>query len=131
RHISAVAMRAGQRGIAEQVGQGVGKSLDLIERCARNRSTCADDRITGADEDLGVAIDRARSVLELADEAIVQAAKVLLLGLAQIQVAEKTPEPDRQVAQQRLLDPAEPTHEPRGQAARNSVGQQEVEVLLR
>src|SRR5262249_1412187 len=96
-----------------------------------DRSTCADDRITGADEDLGAAIDWARSVLELADEAIVHAAKVLFLGLAQIQVAEETPEPHRQVAQQRLLDPAEPAHELRDQAARNSVGQQEVEVLLR
>src|SRR5262249_46055199 len=115
---------------AEQVRQRVGKSLDLIEAGAGDRAGRADDRVTRADEDFGVVVDRARALPELPDEAIVQAAKTRLLRLAQVQVGEEAPQGDRQVAHQRLFDPAEPAHELRGQPAGNPVGEQEIEVLL-
>src|SRR6516165_9896996 len=131
RHVAAVAMSIGEHAIAEQLRQGVGKTLDLIETGAGNRTGRAHDRIAGADEDFGIVVDRARSLLELPDEAIVHAAKVRLLRLAQIQIGEEAPQGDRQVAHQRLLDLAEPAHELRGQPAGDPVGEQEIEVLLR
>ena len=56
--------------------------------------------------------------------------KLRLLRLAQVEIGEQAPDADRQVAHQRLLDLAEPAHEPGQQPARDAVGQQEVEVLL-
>ena len=71
---------------------------------------------------------RVRKVL--ADEAVAQALEVRLLGLAQIEIAEQAPDPDREVAHERLLDPAEPPHEAGGQTPRNAVGEEEVQILL-
>ena len=51
--------------------------------------------------------------------------------VAQVDVAEQAPNPDRQLPHQRLLDPTKPAHEPRGEPARQPIGQQEVQVLLR
>ena len=53
-----------------------------------------------------------------------------LLGLAQVEIGERRQAPIEQVADQRLLDLAEPADELRRQPPRNAVGQQEVEVLL-
>jgi hypothetical protein len=38
--------------------------------------------------------------------------------------------PDRGIPHQRLLDLAEPAHEPGQQSPRNAVGQQEIDVFL-
>ena len=56
--------------------------------------------------------------------------KCVFLRLAQVEIGEQPPHADRQVAHQRLLDLAEPAHESRQQAARNAVGEQEIDVLL-
>ena len=78
----------------------------------------------------GSRIDRPGAVLELAGEAVVHAAELGLLRLAQVEVGEHPPEADREVAHQRLLDLAEPADERRGQPPGDAVGQQEIEVLL-
>ena len=84
----------------------------------------------GLTSDGGIGIDRPGAVLQLAGEAVVQARELGLLRLAQVEVGEQPPEPDRQVAHERLLDLAEPAHEPGRQPPRNAVGQQEIEVFL-
>jgi hypothetical protein len=53
-----------------------------------------------------------------------------LLRLAEIEIGEEAPDRYGEVAHQRLLDAAEPAHEPGRQAAGNAVGQQEIEVIL-
>ena len=123
-------MSVDQLAIAQQVLQRVGEALDLKDVGAGDRAGGADDGIARADQDFGPAVDRARAVLELPGEAVVHAAKARLLRLAQIQVREEAPHPDRQVAHHRLLDPAEPAHELGGQPARDPVGEQEIDVLL-
>src|SRR5262249_4281227 len=123
-------MGVDQARAAEQALKGVGKPLDLQQSRAGDRTAGADDRVAGAHKHAGIPVDRPRAVLELPDEAVVHAAKLRVLGLAQVEVGEKTPDADGQVAHQRLLDAAEPPHEPGRQAPRNAVGQQEVEVLL-
>ena len=65
-------------------------------------------------------IDRARAVFQFAGEAVVQAAELRLLGLAQIEVGEQPPQRDREVAHQRLLDLAEPADEA-GRASRRGM----------
>ena len=66
RHVAAIAVGLDQVGIAQQLLERVGKSLDLIEIGAGDRAAGADDGVAGADQDVGAAIDRARAVLELA-----------------------------------------------------------------
>ena len=77
-----------------------------------------------------VVVDRTRAVLELADEAIVQACEFGLFRLAEIEVREQPPDRDRDIADQRLLDAAEPADELSRQPPRNAVGEQEINVLL-
>lgn len=50
--------------------------------------------------------------------------------LRQIQVGNPPPQADRQIADQRLLDFAEPPHEPGHGQAWNAVGEQEIDVFL-
>jgi hypothetical protein len=118
-----VAIPVNQVRCAEQIGERVGEALDLIELDAGDRPTGADDRVAGAHQHGGIMVDRPRAVPELAGEAVVHASKLRGLGLAQVEIAEETPDPDRQVADERLLDPAEPAHEAGQEAARNPVGQ--------
>jgi hypothetical protein len=73
----------------------------------------------------------ASALLQFADEALVHAAEARGLGLAEIEPGEQPPQPDGRVADERLLDLAEPADEQRREPARNAVGQQEIEVLLR
>ena len=79
---------------------------------------------------LGAAIDRARALLQLPDEAIVHAAELGIPRVPQVEVGEEAPQADGDVPHQGLLDLAEPAHEPREQPAGNPVGEQEIEVLL-
>ena len=90
----------------------------------------ADDGVARADHDLRVGIGRAQARLELAGEAVVQALEFGLFGLGQIEIGKQPPAGDRGVADHRILDLAEPAHEPGQRRPRNAVGQQEVEVLL-
>ena len=54
----------------------------------------------------GIAIDRTRALLQPPGEAVVQALEVLLLGLAEVEIAEQAPQSDTGRTQPRLLDPA-------------------------
>ncbi len=71
-----------------------------------------------------------RAFLQLADEAVAQTREMALLRLAEIEVAKQPPDADGNIAHQRLLDPAEPTHEPRGEPPGDAVRQREVETFV-
>ena len=126
----AVSVRLNEIAIAEQVFQRVGKTLGLIELGTGNRAAGANDGIARTDHNIRPAIDRARAILQLAGEAFVHAAEMRLFRLAQIEIGKQPPQPDGQIAHQRLFDPAEPADELRGQPARNAVGEEKVDVLL-
>jgi hypothetical protein len=112
----------------EQVQQRVRHPLGLEQRVALDPTARADHGIAGADQHGGIRVDRPRAVLQLADEAVVQAVEALLLRLVQREVVgEPAPEADREVAHQGLFDPAEAAHQRRGPAAWNVVAEQEVE----
>ena len=53
RDVAAVAVGLDQVGIAQQILQRVGKSLDLVELGAGDRAAGADDGVAGAHQDLG------------------------------------------------------------------------------
>jgi hypothetical protein len=130
--LSAIGLTIGldQSLVAEQILQRVRKSLGLEQRGAADCAAGADDRIAGAHQNVIAALDRAGAVPEFANEAIAKAFEPRLLGFAEIEVREYPPDGNGKIANQRLFDPTEPAHELRRQAARNAVGQQEVEVLL-
>jgi hypothetical protein len=130
RHVAAVAVEIDRVLLAQQIRDRVSRSLDLQEARAIQGTGRADDCVAWAHQDLGAAIDRSRAFPELPDEAIVHAAKPGLLGIAQIEIGKEAPDADRQIAEQRLLDPAEPAYEARGQPARNPVGEQKIDAVL-
>ena len=117
-------------GIAEQIFEGVGEALDLKHMAVRHAAGCADNCIARADDDARVHVDRSGAVLQRAGEAIVQAAKAGLLRIAQVEIGEELPDEHRDIAHQRLLDPAEPAHESGQGASGDTIGQQEVQFLL-
>jgi hypothetical protein len=86
--------------------------------------------IAWAHQTIRVGIYAARTLLEFAREAFVQAVEALLLGIAQVQVREQTPQRDANPAEKPILDAAEPAHETRQQAAWNTVSEQEIDVFL-
>jgi hypothetical protein len=53
-----------------------------------------------------------------------------LFRVTEIEVGEEAPDPQRHVADQGLLDPAEPTDEPGQHASRDAVREQEVQIVL-
>ena len=131
RRIGAVAIERGVAGIPEQLLQPIARALDLKKPVAVDPAAGADDRVARAGQDFGIRIERPRAVAQLANEAIVQAAEFRLASVGQVDVAEQPPDDDREVAHQRLLDAAEPAHEPRREAPWQPVGEQEVEPLMR
>ncbi|MCR5864456.1 hypothetical protein [Aquincola sp. J276] len=90
----------------------------------------ADDGIAGAAQQRGIGGHRAGTGAQLAGEAVVQAGKALLLGIAQVEVGEQPPHRDRQPRQQRAAQLAEAAHPARERDARDAVGEQEVQVFL-
>ena len=108
----------------------IGKALGLIKLRAGDFAAGADDGIAGADKDIGTGIDRARTILQFAREAIVHAAELRSLGLPQVEARKLPPNPDRKVADDRLFNAAEPADELSREAARNAVGQEEIDILL-
>ena len=130
RDITAVAVRVHEVALGQEFAERVRKSLGLVEPGAGDRAASADDGVARAHQDVRPAVDRARAVLELADEAIVHAAEARFLRLPQVEIGKEPPRADRQIAHQRLLDAAEPADELRDQPARNAVGEQEIDVLL-
>ena len=75
-------------------------------------------------------IDVARSSLQLAREALVQALELACPRFTQIELREDAPYGDAEIAYQRLLEPAQPAGEQRQPAPWEAIGQQEIQVLL-
>ena len=130
RHVAAVATLLDQMGVAQKIVQRVGKALDLMEGGVSDGAAGADDRVTGAYQCVGAGVDRPSAVLEFSDEAVMHAAELIFFRLAQVQIRKEAPRCDRQIADERLLDLAEPAYELRGQSARNTVGDQEIQIFL-
>ena len=116
--------------VAEQIDQGIGEPLGLQHRAVLDPPTGAHQRIAGTREHGGVSVDRPGSRFELAREAFVQAVETFRLGLAQVQIGEQPPNRDGGCTKPGPLDSAHPADEQGEPAARNPVGEQEVEVLL-
>src|ERR1700758_2889639 len=104
--------------------------LDLQQGRPDDPSRGTDDCIARTDEDAWILLDGARAILEFANEAVVHALERGLLRVAEVQIAEKSPNRDGQVAHQRVLAMAEPADEPGGQAPGNAIGQEEIDPLL-
>ena len=130
RHVRSVQVAVHQLLIAQQVHQRVGKSLGLQHRSAGDRAHGANDSVARAHQYGGVGVDAARTVLELAREAFMQAPEAGAARFAQVELAEQPPQRQAQLAHQRLLDAAQPAGEQRQPAARQAVGEQEVQVFL-
>ena len=130
RDVTAITIMLNQRRVAEQVKQGVGETFGLKHLNAGNCAAGTDDAITGAAHYVGVGVDRACTVLQLASEAVVQAAEFGFARVRQIKVGKHFPGGNRQVTNQRLFELAEPAHEASQQLARNAVGEQKIEVFL-
>jgi len=90
----------------------------------------AEQRIRRADEDGWILSDRPGTGAQFAHEGGVQAREALLFRVGEIDVAEQPPEADGGVADEGLLDPADPPHRPRREAAGQPVGEEEVQILL-
>ena len=79
----------------------------------------------------GPTITQAGAGAQLPRKALLQAGKLLLPRLTQVPgVGKGLPDAQQQAGTSRVLDAAQPTHELRGQATRNAVGQQEIELRV-
>jgi hypothetical protein len=56
--------------------------------------------------------------------------QAIVAGVAEVDLREKSPDRDREIAHKRLLDMGEPSHQPGCKTPRNAVGQEEVHILL-
>ena len=120
-----------QRVVSEEIMQGVREALGLDQLDAFDLPEAAHDAVARADQHRRIGIDGARARHQLAHEAVVQTVELLLLRLVQAQVRAALPEPQGKVADLRLLDLTEPAERARRQAARNAVGQQKEQLLLK
>ena len=125
-----ISMRLHQRGIAEQIEQRIRRALDLKQFAVGDDAERADDGIGRADHDRRIGIRRTQAGLELARKTIMQALEVGLARLGKIEIGKQPPAGDREIADQGLLDLAEPAHEPGQGRPRDTIGQQEVQVFL-
>src|SRR3974390_1834896 len=107
RHISTGPIDLGLLVAAEQIPQLVWEALDLQDFAILHCSGRPDDRIARTDHQIRISIDRARTVLEPADEAVMQAAEPCFASVAQVQIAEAAPNADGYVADQRMLEVGE------------------------
>jgi hypothetical protein len=128
-HVAAVAVVRDQRVVDQQIMQRVGKTLGLDQLDAVHLAEAAHDAVARADQHPGIAVERPRARRQLAHEAVVQAGEVALLGLVQAQVRASLPGPEREIADRRLLDLAEPAEGARHQPARDAVGQQKEQLI--
>src|SRR5215467_8259135 len=131
RHVPAIAVLFDKTAVTHQIVQRVRKALDLMHGGLSDRAAGADDGVTRAYENLRARVDRPFAVLEFADEAVVHASEMRFFRFAEVQIRKKAPQCNGQIANEWLLDLAEPADELRGQSARNTVGQQKVQILLR
>lgn len=129
--VGAVAVAVDQIGLGEQVLEAVRETLGLIKGGAFDLAERADDGVTWAAQGIESRVNGAGAVFELANKTVVQAFKTALLGLVEIEVVGKqTPHGQRHAADQRLLNARKPTHKPCGQATRNAVGEEEIDLFL-
>ena len=125
-----VAVLLSQRRIAEQVRQRIGRALDLVEFVVANSSERADNAIRRADHDRRIGIGRPQAGTKLAGETVVHALEFALPGFRKVELGEQPPACDRQVAHERIFDLAEPAHEAGQRGARDTIGQEEIEIFL-
>src|SRR5262249_61798073 len=82
------------------------------------------------DQAAGIAVVGAGPLLGFGKKTMVRVANFFFLTFLKTKIKKDPPQADGYVAHYRMLDLAEPAHELGDQAPRNSVRQQEVDVLL-
>ena len=115
---------------SKQIFERVGEALGLKDLGSPNRAVRPDDGIDRACQHQRIDVNRSGTVLELACEAVVHAAKCGLLGLAQIKLREESPDTDGQVAQPRRFNLAKAPHPLGEPAPGQAIRQQKVDVFL-
>jgi hypothetical protein len=93
---------------------GYQRALRLDQHVTADPSRRTHDCVARADQGRRVRIHRPGAWLERPYEAVVQARELRLGRILQLQISELLPHGQGQIADERLLDPAEPAHE-RGQ----------------
>ena len=116
--------------VSEQFRHRVGEPFGLKDALPLHDSALTHNRIAGTGEHAGGRVHGASARLQLPGEAVVDAGEVGFLGIAQVEHGEEFPRPERNVADEGLLDFAEPAHEAGHEQARDAVGEEEVKVLL-
>jgi len=125
-----VAVRIDQPGLAEQVQKRVGSALDLKQLGIGDRAERADDGVARTGHDRGVRVGRTQAGLKFAGKTIMQAFERRLARLRQVEIGKQPPAADRQVADQGVLDLAEPPHEAGQRRPRDAIGQEKVQIFL-
>ena len=129
--VAAVAVPIDQAGVGQQLVQRVRQPLGLNEIGALQATEWSHDAVARAGDHIGPCIDGSDAVLELAGEAVVEAAELTLARFVQLRIAgEELPRRNRQIPNERLLDLGQPAHQAGQRATRNPVRQQKVDVLL-
>ena len=122
----------GVLGRTQQFGEFVREALRLQEFEIVEFAELADDGIARAHHQIGIRRHRPRVVLQFADEALVQAPEAGLFRLEQAEIVDKKlPQRNAQPGNQGILDLREAPHQQREPAARQTIGQKEVETLGR
>ena len=129
RHVSAVAMLVDEaRSPAGQ--QRIGRTLDLKQLVSSIRPWAPTMPSKGWRR-IGLGSDRARTGLQRAREAIVQALETRLRRFLEPKIAgEQSPKPERESADEPILDAAETSHQQRRGAARQAIRDKEVDALV-
>jgi hypothetical protein len=129
RGVGAIAELHRQRSVAEELLERVWEALCLESARALDATARAYDAVARAGDDRGVAVDRARAFPELPGKTVVHAREPVFPCLLEAKIRERAPYPKRHIPDERLLDLAEPAHEPRQKKTRDPVGEQELQLL--
>src|SRR5262245_16719905 len=92
RDVETIAMALDEKRRAQKIGQAVGKAFDLNKLGPGNPPVGANDRVAWAHDDLRIAVDRSRPVLQLAREAVVDTLELFPACFAQVQIGEELPQ---------------------------------------
>ncbi len=119
----------GKRPVAQQILKPVAQSLGLKKGLRLHPSAGPYNRVAGACPDAWSRIDGSKTLAKLANEAIAQRCKLRVLGLTKVKVGKKLPNPHRELRKHWALNRGEPAHEVRERNTRDSIGQDEIELV--
>jgi hypothetical protein len=97
--------------VGQQVFQWIPRAFHLEQIGADDQPGGPDDGVAWTGEDFRVFVDWPHPILELADKAVAQAYEILFLRFAEVEMAEKAPDADGNIANEGVLELAEPAYE--------------------